>query len=604
MDNDMRYPDYPQWVGNEIWWQESDLRSGRTIIRSCDAEMQQVIDRLPPPWSVRSWLSRSGSSRAWRAVRCGGEKVDGPSVQIVLFIDESTGELLSLQDGEVVPFGPAGWQQGLVVADVCDRAVGSAVLVSVLRVADRSWQIVAVPSDDGRSVARLHRSNSPILNLSVSEGLRRVAWMRPGTRDPWSFSTIVTAQISSASELSLSSVKDIPRFEDETQHSPQWLDDQRLVYCGDRDGGQLLWIWDGNLPARPVPVAGGDVGREPWAAGQAAFCLVRRGNGLEAVTTVGGGSRLLSVDLLRSPLVEVTTTGYARIENRWSRGGVSVARSGDGSRTVIRVVEGTAVPVGVGTETRVAAPDVIEFQSVSGVRVEGYLHQPIGACQSPPPLVVNVHGGPNSEVPSWENHVVRAIRQMGIAVFTPAVVGSLGFGKKHRDAAYGLWSTEYARDCVVATRALLALREFDAERVAIRGVSSGGWAALHCMCDGSGLFRCAVVQSAPTSAQVLLSAGTHWQRRHVESLLGDFRASDDAEPDVSRLAGPVLQIHGAGDRSIPVASIQDFAARAAQVQPASRLAILDAEGHQFVEPESIVVVKQMEVDFFATNLMR
>ena len=120
---------------------------------------------------------------------------------------------------------------------------------------------------------------------------------------------------------------------------------------------------------------------------------------------------------------------------------------------------------------RAVALDTIVFRSADGTQLEGTLHRPLTA--GPHPAVVFIHGsGPGTR----EDFVYLADRfvRQGIAAFAYDKRGS---GRSRGDLTFGSY-TLLADDVEAAVNALASRSAVvDADRIAICGISEGGWVA-------------------------------------------------------------------------------------------------------------------------------
>ena len=75
------------------------------------------------------------------------------------------------------------------------------------------------------------------------------------------------------------------------------------------------------------------------------------------------------------------------------------------------------------------APELVKFKSFDGLELSGWLYQP-AVGNSPYPTVISYHGGPEGQSRPSFSYTFQALLSQGIAVFSPNVRGSSGFGKE------------------------------------------------------------------------------------------------------------------------------------------------------------------------------
>src|SRR5205085_4517056 len=82
-------------------------------------------------------------------------------------------------------------------------------------------------------------------------------------------------------------------------------------------------------------------------------------------------------------------------------------------------------------------PELHRFPSFDGESIPLFLYRaagaaPSGSASAPSPVVVIVHGGPESQSrPTW-NPIIGSLVERGYAVAVPNVRGSSGYGKRYQ----------------------------------------------------------------------------------------------------------------------------------------------------------------------------
>ncbi|MGH3757851.1 S9 family peptidase, partial [Actinophytocola sp.] len=226
-------------------------------------------------------------------------------------------------------------------------------------------------------------------------------------------------------------------------------------------------------------------------------------------------------------------------------------------------------------------------REVDGVRLGAWLALP-GDAAGPLPLAVFLHGGPIASWTGWLwgwNPTV--LTDQGWAVLLPDPALSSGYGQAHLDRGWGAWD----RAPVTDTLALLdaALAEFpalDPARVAAAGGSFGGYLALRLLRRHRDRFRCGVVQAAPFDLPsfVASSDAGHYFRRELSDVDGE-RTGDLAD------LPPVLLVHGARDRRVPVSQAlhlwQELNADALAGERGHQFLYFPDEGHSIRRPGNL-----------------
>ena len=129
-------------------------------------------------------------------------------------------------------------------------------------------------------------------------------------------------------------------------------------------------------------------------------------------------------------------------------------------------------------EDEMAEMKPIEYTSRDGRRIHGYLTLPIGEKPENLPLVVNPHGGPWTRNTWGFRPSVQFLANRGFAVLQMNFRGSTGYGREFLESGYGQWGLAMQDD--ITDGVLWAIKQGIAhpDRIAIYGVSYGGYAAL------------------------------------------------------------------------------------------------------------------------------
>jgi len=191
-----------------------------------------------------------------------------------------------------------------------------------------------------------------------------------------------------------------------------------------------------------------------------------------------------------------------------------------------------------------------------GVPVEGW----VTAFDGPNgrPLVVSVHGGPHYPAGWRFCFEAQRLAARGYAVLTANPAGSGGYGRRFATAIRGGWgaadwaSLERLIDAVTATPGI------DAGRVAITGVSYGGYLSMW-----------AITRSARFSAAI--------SENGISNLPAECGASPIAAAD--RIRTPLLLIHAELDRNCPIGQSEQMLAALRSLRRDVEFVMIRGEGH-------------------------
>ena len=239
-------------------------------------------------------------------------------------------------------------------------------------------------------------------------------------------------------------------------------------------------------------------------------------------------------------------------------------------------------------------PELVEAKSFDGLVVSGFLYRPDPSkFAGPRPLIVNVHGGPESQSrPGFLGRNNYLLNELGIAIFYPNVRGSTGYGKRFVSLDNGPFRREDSVKDIGAFLDVLGKdSRLDAGRFAVAGGSYGGY-----MCYASSIFYGKRLRGAncvvAISSFVTFLENTQGYRRDLRRVeYGDERDPQQRRKLVeispltraSEIRLPLLVVTGANDPRVPASEAdQIIAAIRAGGGTAWHLLAKD-EGHGFAK---------------------
>lgn len=187
------------------------------------------------------------------------------------------------------------------------------------------------------------------------------------------------------------------------------------------------------------------------------------------------------VDLAGGPVQKLLSPPV--VLSSWvSAGGCSAAISGsDTEANEVYAVEGrslrriTRQNDALFAELEIAPTEEVRFKSKDGTEVHGLLTKPIGYVEGTKvPLLLRIHGGPNSQ----DAHTFNAERQFfaanGYAVLAVNYRGSAGRGAKFSRAIAADWGHYEVMDLQAGVDHVIKMGVADPERLGVGGWSYGG----------------------------------------------------------------------------------------------------------------------------------
>jgi dipeptidyl aminopeptidase/acylaminoacyl peptidase len=163
-------------------------------------------------------------------------------------------------------------------------------------------------------------------------------------------------------------------------------------------------------------------------------------------------------------------------------GGKAVAISGgDSKANEVYVWEGNSLRQltrqndALFSELELGATEEVGFKSKDGTQVSGLLTYPVGYVKGTRvPLLLRIHGGPNSQ----DQHSFSTERQMfaahGYAVLAVNYRGSAGRGQKFSRSIFADWGNYEVQDLLAGVDHVIKMGVADPERLGVGGWSYGG----------------------------------------------------------------------------------------------------------------------------------
>ncbi|GIW92107.1 MAG: peptidase S9 [Pirellulaceae bacterium] len=242
-------------------------------------------------------------------------------------------------------------------------------------------------------------------------------------------------------------------------------------------------------------------------------------------------------------------------------------------------------------ERRLGEQQIVSYRARDGQTIEGVLIRPVAAkTEEPAPLIVAVHGGPESRVAhgwvtTYSNPGQMAAGK-GFYVFYPNYRGSTGRGVAFAKAHQSDYAGREFQDIIDGVDYLVSQGWVDPKRVGVTGGSYGGFATAWCSTYYSQRFA-AGVMFVGISDQISKAGTTdipeemylvHARKRLWE----DWQFFLERSPifHVTRCRTPLLILHGKEDTRVPPSQSQELYRHLKTLgQAPVRLVYYPGEGH-------------------------
>ena len=231
-----------------------------------------------------------------------------------------------------------------------------------------------------------------------------------------------------------------------------------------------------------------------------------------------------------------------------------------------------------------------------GLALLSYITLPL--INKPPyPAVLWVHGGPRMRDKWGFNIIHQWLANRGYAVISVNFRGSSGFGKDFLNAGNLEWGAKMQTDLVDAINFFVQKKYILKNKIAIAGMSYGGFAALTGVINTPKLFACAIDIAGPSNLFTLInSIPDYWIRELpvLKKMIGDpdtkrgrtLLKNRSPINKLHRIKRPLLIQQGRNDPRVKVdESRQIVAALKEHEVEVLYMEFLD-EGHGFLKPEN------------------
>lgn len=313
---------------------------------------------------------------------------------------------------------------------------------------------------------------------------------------------------------------------------PRFSPDGNLFYISDESG---WWNIYSETASQPVLAMNAEFGSPHWGFG---LCSYRFEDNDTIVTLYleNNISRLARLDLVSGELTHIPVP-------RSSLGGLSKNTDNclamivaselsfaeivlvDGSSGDIKETIAQATVVDVDTHYY-SSPQTIVYPTAGNDEAHAFYYPPHNPdyeapADTSPPLVVMFHGGPTGATSNILSLRTQYWTTRGFAVLDVNYRGSTGYGRGYRDKLLGGWGIVDVEDAVAGAQYLVSQGKANAEQLAIRGGSAGGYTALAAV-TFTDVFRAGASYYGISDLEALAKDTHKFEARYCDNLIGRY----------------------------------------------------------------------------------
>ncbi|UPV99433.1 S9 family peptidase [Halorussus gelatinilyticus] len=248
-------------------------------------------------------------------------------------------------------------------------------------------------------------------------------------------------------------------------------------------------------------------------------------------------------------------------------------------------------------------PRLVHYETFDGREIPAFFSVPEDATPGETPVIVDIHGGPESQRRPSFHSVKQYFLNRGYAYLEPNVRGSTGYGTAYTHLDDVRNRMDSVKDVAAAVEWLRDQPEIDPEKVVAFGGSYGGFMVLAALTEYPDLWAAGVDVVGIANFVTFLENTGDWRREHREAEYGsleedrEFLESISPTTNAENIRAPLLVLHGANDPRVPVGEAEQIVETVAeQGVPVEKL-IFEDEGHGFSKLENRIEAYTTVADF-------
>jgi dipeptidyl aminopeptidase/acylaminoacyl peptidase len=438
-----------------------------------------------------------------------------------------------------------------------------------------------------------------------------LTWNHPNM--PWDSSELWVGEITGAGAVDHE--QRIAGGANESICQPKWSPDGILYFISDRTGWWNLYRWKaGRVEA--ICKMEAEFGVPQWTFGISTYGFESAGS-IVCTYIRDGSSYLASLDISTRKIktIDIPYTSIAFLQ-AMPGGVVFIAGSPSEAAAIVGLSRATGKIEVLRRSTEVAIdpgylsiPRAIDFPTENGLTAHAFFYAPknrdfVATKGEKPPLLVISHGGPTGATSSQFSLMIQYWTSRGFAVADVNYGGSSGYGRAYRQRLNGQWGIVDVDDCVNCAQYLIKRGEVDANRVAIRGGSAGGYTTLAALTFRR-FFKAGASYYGVSDLEALENDTHKFESRYSNSLIGPYPARRDLYRErspinfVERLSCPVIFFQGNEDKVVPPNQAEKMVDALRQKGVPVAYLLFEGEQHGFRRAQNIKRALDAELYFYS-----
>ncbi|MDZ7701971.1 MAG: S9 family peptidase [Halobacteriales archaeon] len=253
-------------------------------------------------------------------------------------------------------------------------------------------------------------------------------------------------------------------------------------------------------------------------------------------------------------------------------------------------------------------PRLVHFETFDGREIPAFYTVPVDAPAGGTPVIVDIHGGPESQRRPSFHPIAQYYTGRGYAYFEPNVRGSTGYGREYTHLDDVERRLDSVRDVKAGVEWLHDQPAVDPDRIVAMGGSYGGFMVLASLTEYPELWAAGVDIVGIANFVTFLENTGDWRRALREAEYGsleddrEFLESVSPINNVDRIVAPLFVAHGENDPRVPVGEARQIAEEAAAQGVPVETLFFDDEGHGFTKLENRIEAYTAIADFLDAHV--
>ncbi len=414
--------------------------------------------------------------------------------------------------------------------------------------------------------------------------------------------------------------------DDEVRYrSPQWAPDGEALYVATDRGADTLYLarMDAETGDLETVREGGDWNIDGVALDEDSGLLVYSRN-VDGYTELTLGELTDGTDITEIPTPDMpgnvaggvsfgpdgdrlalSSTGRS-LNTNVSVLDVEALREGDGEGRAADDDATTrwthASTAGIPRETFVE-PELVHFETFDEREIPAFFSLPDEIPDGGAPVIVDIHGGPESQRRPSFTGLTQYFLSQGYAVFEPNVRGSTGYGRSYTHLDDVEKRMDSVRDIEAALDWLENHEAVDPDRFVAKGGSYGGFMVLAAVTEFPDRWAAGVDIVGIANFVTFLENTGPWRRKLREaeygSLEDDREFLEEISPlnNIENIEAPLFVLHGANDPRVPVGEAEQIVEGAREQDVPVEKLIFEDEGHGISKLENQIEAYEQVVEF-------